>query len=470
MNNEWLNSLRSRMEDHEEDIPDGLWDDIRDELFSEEDKNATITGLFSENQHDTEVESKLANIGSRKKPWVYRVGGIAAAVALLFLIIKMLPVNSSQKTLSQKSANSRKEEEKIAAPGKSENQNNSNREEAIPLSSDFPLVQNSFNIEGRENSLKALNFKKQGQDKVNNNELLRKLEKNPETIAMLSYEYPESQKIASANENISDSLKEKTKDEVLFKELPKEVYAENLKNKAEKSQEKKSWMLSMLTGNVSSNSAVQQFPGYASMDGKPMNTEQVWSASEYTDDPLTAIFLANQSQPVEARIRHKIPVTFGLSLYYNLGKNWGIGTGLNYTKLASELHSGTEANYIKGDQIVHYIGIPVQVNYNVVQKGRFTGYVTGGALLEMPVSGSITTNYIVNDEIKETSKERLEHKPLQFSVNTAIGFQLKVIDKFGIYAEPGIGYHFKGDNAPNTIYKEKPLHFNIKFGVRLLLD
>jgi len=182
------------------------------------------------------------------------------------------------------------------------------------------------------------------------------------------------------------------------------------------------------------------------------------------------ILLANQSKPVEARIRHKIPVTFGLSLYYNLGKRWGIGTGVNYTKLASELHSGSGTNYIKGDQTVHYIGIPVQVNYNVIRKGRFTGYVTGGALLEKPVSGSITTNYIVNDEVKETIKEKLDHKPLQFSVNTAVGLQLKVIDKFGIYAEPGIGYHFKGDNAPNTIYKEKPLHFNVKFGVRLLLD
>jgi len=229
-------------------------------------------------------------------------------------------------------------------------------------------------------------------------------------------------------------------------------------------------MLSMLTGNVASNSAEQQFPGYASITGKAMNVEQVWSTSEYHDDPLTAILLANQSQPVEARIRHKVPVTFGLSLYYNLGKRWGIGTGLNYTKLASELHSGTENNYIKGDQTVHYIGIPVQVNYNVIQKGRFTGYITGGALVEKPVSGSVTTTYVVNDEIKDSSKERLDHKPLQFSVNTAVGFQLKVIDKVGIYAEPGIGYHFKEESAPNTIYKEKPFHFNMKFGIRVLLD
>jgi hypothetical protein len=44
-----------------------------------------------------------------------------------------------------------------------------------------------------------------------------------------------------------------------------------------------------------------------------MNIEQVWSATEYEEDPLTEILLANQSKPVEARIRHKVPVTLGLS-------------------------------------------------------------------------------------------------------------------------------------------------------------
>jgi hypothetical protein len=47
MNNEWLNSLRSRMEDHEEDIPDGLWDDIRDELFSGEEEKGAVFSLAS---------------------------------------------------------------------------------------------------------------------------------------------------------------------------------------------------------------------------------------------------------------------------------------------------------------------------------------------------------------------------------------------------------------------------------------
>lgn len=464
MNNEWLNNLRSRMDDHEEDVPEGLWDDIKGELFSE-DENSSIPGFIPE-IHEGGADKK--GKGAGQKSLFYRLGGIAAAIALLFLLTKILPQNETGKTLSQKPTDTKKEKEKNSLkPLETENVSGSKVESGLaPL-----LSENMLNTGVSKKMPTQKYFNTEEKNRAGNNQNIQEIIKLPTALESFQQESRVAQKVPSVDDTVKETVKEQTSDEVLFKqEELKKVYAENTKHTAAKSRDQKSWMLSMLTGNVASNSAEQQFPGYASITGKAMNVEQVWSTSEYHDDPLTAVLLANQSQPVEARIRHKVPVTFGLSLYYNLGKRWGIGTGLNYTKLASELHSGTENNYIKGDQTVHYIGIPVQVNYNVIQKGRFTGYITGGALVEKPVSGSVTTTYVVNDEIKDSSKERLDHKPLQFSVNTAVGFQLKVIDKVGIYAEPGIGYHFKEENAPNTIYKEKPFHFNMKFGIRVLLD
>ncbi|WP_223598292.1 porin family protein [Chryseobacterium sp. GVT01B] len=465
MNNEWLNNLRSRMDDHEEDVPEGLWDDIKGELFSE-DENNSIPGFIPE-IHEGGAGKKEKGVGAGQKSLFYRLGGIAAAIALLFLLTKILPQNDTDKTLSQKPTNAKKEKEKNSLnPLETENISGSKAESGV----ESPLAENILNTGVSKKMPAQKYFNTEEKNRVGNYQNIQEIIKLPAAAESFHQESKIAQKSSPVDDTVKEPIIEKIPDEVLFKqEEAKEVYAENTKHTA-KSRDKKSWMLSMLTGNVASNSAEQQFPGYASITGKAMNVEQVWSTSEYHDDPLTAILLANQSQPVEARIRHKVPVTFGLSLYYNLGKRWGIGTGLNYTKLASELHSGTENNYIKGDQTVHYIGIPVQVNYNVIQKGRFTGYITGGALVEKPVSGSVTTTYVVNDEIKDSSKERLDHKPLQFSVNTAVGFQLKVIDKVGIYAEPGIGYHFKEENAPNTIYKEKPFHFNMKFGIRVLLD
>ncbi len=468
MNNEWLNSLRRRMEDHEEDIPDGLWDDIRDELFSGEEEKGAVFSLASESDKTSEM-GDTGNSDMGQRSLLYRIGGIAAAIVLLILTMKLLPDNKTDQMLSENRADHTKDAGKNAARNKPVKPVSPDAEEDMHLNTGTSIVQNAFNTDEVKETVGKRNFNSVWRSETGNNK--KETGKTENIEKYFPGGNPENPKIVSSDEASKGAVNEKPEDEVLLKEPQNEnLYAEQMKEKTAKLHQKKSWMLSMLTGNASSNSAEQQFPGYASIDGKPMNIEQVWSATEYEEDPLTEILLANQSKPVEARIRHKVPVTLGLSLYYNLGKRWGIGTGLNYTKLASELHSGNGSNYIKGDQVVHYVGIPVQVNYNVIQKGRFTGYVTGGMLLEKPISGSITTNYIVNDEVKETIKEKLDHKPLQFSVNTAVGVQLKVIDKFGIYAEPGIGYHFKGENAPNTMYKEKPLLFNIKFGVRLLLD
>ncbi|NIF05713.1 PorT family protein [Chryseobacterium sp. Tr-659] len=466
MNNEWLNTLRSRMDDHEEDVPEGLWDDIKEELFSGEEDHMIAGAIPVSDEQET--GKKETGSDARKSFLFYRIGGIAAAITLLFLIIKLLPQENSHKILSRKQQDLKENE------NRSLENTNDYRDSGteIKSASADPLVQNGNKPELMVNALDHRSFKNlrnKGTEKSRN---FQEITETSTGAELFHHENQISGKEPAPDKTINKPVVEEKRDEVLFKEeKTKELYADDTRNKIAKTQEKKSWMLSMLTGNISSNGAEQQFPGYASISGKPMNIEQIWSTSVFhDDDPLTAILLANQSQPIEARIRHKVPVTFGFSVYYNLGKRWGIGTGLNYTKLSSELHSGSEMNYIKGDQTVHYVGVPVQVNYNVIQKGKFTGYVTGGALVEKPISGSITTTYIVNDEIKETSKERLEHKTLQFSVSSAVGLQLKVIDRLGIYAEPGIGYHFKSEDAPNTIYKEKPLQFNMKFGVRLLLD
>jgi hypothetical protein len=465
MNNEWLNNLRSRMDDHEEDVPEGLWDDIKDELFSGEQDSA-ISGLITEIQEDIAIKEKETYAG--KKSLFYRIAGIAAAIVLLFLLIKLIPQEVSEKRISQKSpAVEIGKERNSLKPIKTGDHSSGE----LKSERDAFLADNILNTGSAEKIAAQRYAESRSENQAENSQKIQNVFKLPEAAESFQQESRIAYNIPSVDDTAKENDKEKASDEVIFKqENPKEIYAENTKRNTAKSRNKKSWMLSMLTGNIASNSAEQQFPGYASITGKAMSVEQVFTTSEYHDDPLTAILLANQSQPVEARIRHKVPVTFGLSLYYNLGKRWGIGTGLNYTKLASELHSGSDNNYIKGDQTIHYIGLPVQVNYNVIRKGRFTGYITGGALVEKPISGSVTTSYIVNDEVKESSKERLDHKPFQFSVNAAAGLQLKIVDKIGVYAEPGIGYHFKEENAPNTIYKEKPLHFNMKFGIRVLLD
>ncbi|KPH11701.1 outer membrane beta-barrel protein [Chryseobacterium sp. ERMR1:04] len=463
MKNQWLDNMRSRMEDHESDVPDGLWDDIKDELFNEKDEN-TIVGLRSENELAGQ-EKKTS--GKKIRTVLYRISAVAAVVALFFVGNEVIQFY-----------NKKAPSKKIAQIGKGDSVQKNND----PVVSSDPMREKERNLAIQQNNEQQNNILNTTTSsstkyltKVVDNELntIKNSTSENQNIATGADVFKQDQHTAQeATINTSDQSlneinanKETLGNEVEFQnklataDVPKKI----------KRQRDPSWMLSLLTGKASPNSA-EQFPGYATLNGSPVRVSDLFSAAGYEESPLREVLLANQNEKVDAKIQHKIPVTLGISMYYSLGKKWGIGTGINYTKLSSELRTGSETNFIKSDQTVHYIGVPVQVNYNVVQKGAFTGYVTAGALIEKSVAGNVKTKYIVNDEVKDQIKENIEAKPFQFSVNTAVGIQLKVANKIGIYAEPGIGYHFKDNSSLNTIYKEKPFNFNMNFGIRLLID
>ncbi|MGG1920219.1 hypothetical protein AB1278_00200, partial [Chryseobacterium sp. NRRL B-14798] len=74
-------------------------DDIRDELFSGEE-NSSIPAFVPE-MHEGETEKAEKIAGRGQKSLFYRIGGIAAAIALLLLLTKLWPQNDTETMLSQ---------------------------------------------------------------------------------------------------------------------------------------------------------------------------------------------------------------------------------------------------------------------------------------------------------------------------------------------------------------------------------
>lgn len=133
------------------------------------------------------------------------------------------------------------------------------------------------------------------------------------------------------------------------------------------------------------------------------------------------------------------------------------------------MKDGTEENHYTGEQKLNYVGIPVNVKYNAWSYKRFYLYGYAGVLVEKCVSGSITQQYVINNTTKKTEKTDIDSKPLQMSVNASVGVQLDILNNIGIFAEPGISYYFDDSSSLQTIYKEKPLNFNITVGMRYTL-
>ncbi|MDD3908595.1 MAG: outer membrane beta-barrel protein, partial [Proteiniphilum sp.] len=151
-------------------------------------------------------------------------------------------------------------------------------------------------------------------------------------------------------------------------------------------------------------------------------------------------------------------------------ERWSVTSGLTYTMLSSRLRSGTDNHYYNSRQTLHYVGIPLNVNYTVWENDKISTYVSGGGMVEKNVSGTLSTDFVIDNELQTQSRQKISVKPLQWSVNSAIGIQYRLTNNIGIYAEPGVAYHFRNGSKVETIYKEKPLNFNVSLGLRFSLN
>lgn len=191
--------------------------------------------------------------------------------------------------------------------------------------------------------------------------------------------------------------------------------------------------------------------------------------SEWEDNPILGIGVLNQGKDIITETRHRLPVRIGLNVAYAVTKRLSIESGLTYTRLSSDISEGTKDNYFYSDQKLDYIGVPINVKYRFVDCRRFSIYASAGVLAEKCVSGKTTKKYVIMNETKDTEHQELNTKPFQMSLNAAIGAQYDVIENVGIYAEPGLSYYFDDGSSLKTIYKDKPLNFNLNIGVRLSL-
>lgn len=170
---------------------------------------------------------------------------------------------------------------------------------------------------------------------------------------------------------------------------------------------------------------------------------------------------------VTEKSRHYMPLVIGLSLNKSLSSRWSIETGLRYTFLRSDFLSESELMHKETIQRIHYIGVPLKLNYRICTYNGFSLYGQGGGALDIPVYG---TQSILeySPKLGTTNKDFLHiNAPLQWSVEGGLGIQYHFIPSFSIYAEPSFRYYFNTGSDIKTIRQDKPFEFTIPIGLRL---
>lgn len=191
--------------------------------------------------------------------------------------------------------------------------------------------------------------------------------------------------------------------------------------------------------------------------------------TDWIDKDSKASAIVYNQPEVQEEYSHKIPVKVGLTARYNITGRLGVETGLTYSILSSSVKTGnseTGKNWSTGSQTLHYLGIPLNISFNILNSRYVNIYVTGGGMMEKSISGSIKTDEYVDGKFARTLTTNISPKGLQWSVNVAAGIQANILPQLGFFVEPGVSHHFKNGSRVRSIYTDKPTDFSLGFGLR----
>ena len=173
----------------------------------------------------------------------------------------------------------------------------------------------------------------------------------------------------------------------------------------------------------------------------------------------------------ENQTKYGIPVSVGAGVRFEFTPKWSLGVGLNYTNLTRTFtgtythvnEAGSIDNLITSDikNTQHYLGIPVNAYYNILNNDIVNFYTYAGGTVEKCVYDKylVLTNNIVHKE---------PAKGVQLSANIGLGAEFMLGQHTGLYIDPSLRYYFDCDQ-PKSIRTAQPLTFGVEVGLRFKL-
>ena len=443
MSNNWQKDIHDRMGNYEIDAPEGLWDNISKEMGSKGIGHKSMGEANGDNKQTT----KGATIFQHR---FQRAVGIAVAACLAFVVgFYFYNSDDTTPTLADNSAS-----QKTVTKQQYSSQISDNKD----LDTDN---NSSIGKDTEDNTIKTMQRLLAAHGEVNGEANVEQSINNaPENVATAeSQSTASNNNIATATAN-EEKPKAKSQKESAHNENYKDLWAKEDFNNVRKANSSTSkWQIGTsdtgLAGTSVNTRSISDLIVATGSDGYD------WEGS-----PMLGIGIYNQGQEVKTEYKHHLPVRIGLNIAYALSDRLSLESGVSYTRLSSDMKDGTSTNFISGSQNLDYVGIPLSLKYKALSYGAFDLYAATGILAEQCVNGKTSKDFVIEGNIKKTEQQNIHSRPLQLSANAAVGLQFKIADNIGIYAEPGLSYFFDDNSSLNTIYKEKPLNFNLNIGFR----
>ena len=182
----------------------------------------------------------------------------------------------------------------------------------------------------------------------------------------------------------------------------------------------------------------------------------VRSYSVITNDAVSLIGNGNNFSPMQERdydkssFRHHLPLSFGLSFRREFAYGLSLDCGLNYTLLRSEVRLPYSSEEVS--QTLHFVGVPLRLNWRFVERGAFSAYLGGGGMVEKCVAARL-------------GSESVGEKALQWSLAAALGAQYRLGNHVALYFEPELSCYLT-DTELRTSRTDASPTLTLRLGMR----
>jgi hypothetical protein len=420
-------------------------------------------------QSDWEIISERIKRKRRRKiiPLFYACGTTGVAVALLIIMLLIKPetanVNSSitgkSNTQTVQSENQNIKTEVIDSQNENNEKNNNianqNKNDIIAnTNKPDEITDNQYNEYANE-------IKHEQEAKENINKYADKIEKinydNIAVNAMIDEIAEISPKIIIETEETLHSVEKQKQESTDSEESRQENNSDEWWNQPEpvKEKNKNEWTLALTSGNnMGTGSVISDFT----------KNEQRHNAvqSDYNGlPPIMSELPQNLITEEKNDIKHNYPLNLGLRIKKSIGKRITIKTGLSYSYFLSKFNHATK----KVQQQIHYVGIPVGIEFLLWEKNNFNIYLSGEFTAEKGILYIYReSTQIISDDLHTTTRGTV--RGLQFSTNTGLGISYNFIKKIGIYVEPNAIYYIKDNRQLPSFRTEKLFNFGLNIGLK----
>lgn len=455
MSNDWTNKLRDRMTDYQEPVKDDLWAAI-EQSFAQQSQEIHPQKL----QEEPKTSIRLFSV---------RRLSIAAALATLavggsYVFLHPWGENTDAKVASVLNANERTQKafdkdtksslSESANTGVVEGISSERRAHGSGASSIVPRKFLSHTPGNSGKSTDELALASEVSTYASDDAVLE------QTVNSVSERNP-SEDVASkelCNPDASQSSRRVEKKIANNNDFNRGLYGASYQENSKKSQNTLFFNLYGENGFVADNASGNQAPfQQADAMADPMQPAFAASNNEYAPvfDSKIVGLLAAQEYKQEAK--HHLPISVGLQVGFGLAPRLRLTTGVVYTKASSDFIVSAHNNETVTTQELHYVGIPLNLSYEVWGTKQFHTYVTIGGEGDVNVKNNTKTDGV------EVSSKR---DRMQWSGKASVGAQFDVIPQLGIYVEPGAKYYFDNGSQIENTFKDKKLNFNFQFGLR----